>query len=78
MRQTDEGPLELADQRVARPGLLQRRVRLVRASGTGMRSRCDWCGQPSPGYDADGDVLCSLDLMVARQRRTRAAMRDGR
>jgi hypothetical protein len=74
--ETDEGLLELADQRVARPALLQRKARLVRTLGTGIRPRCDWCGLPSAGSDADGTVLCSVDLMVARQRRTRAAMRS--
>jgi hypothetical protein len=78
MRHTDEALLEVADRRVTRPALVQRRAATARASAAGMRVRCTWCGQPSPGYDADGAALCSLDLMVARQRRTRAAMRDGR
>jgi hypothetical protein len=78
MRVTNEGPLEVADRRVTRPDQVQRKAAMARASAAGMRVRCTWCGQPSAGYDADGAALCSLDLMVARQRRTRAAMRDGR
>jgi len=71
---TNDGPLELADQHVARPALLQRKVRLVRASGA-IRSRCARCGQPSAGLDDDGAALCTTDFMIARQRRMRAAMR---